>query len=307
MTQLIDSRLLHAFSVVAEELHFGRAAKRLFMTQPPLSQSIRRLESLLGVPLLERSTRTVRLTPAGQELHLRVQRLASESLAMVQAVQAVHRGLTGRLTIGLTPSAAYTDLSGLLHAFRQQYPDVALELHEMNSSEMPQALQQQRLDVAFVRPPFADPDMAPVLAYAEPLVLALRQDHPAAGTQPITLRQAMALDLIGYDRQRSRYFNQILQLLAARVGTTARIVQESMIPTIMTMVEAGIGAAIVPASLARMRRDTLCYRPLRGLGGLQAELLLARLPDNANPAIANLTDMLRTWQRARGNTRRLNP
>src|SRR5690606_34613582 len=196
---MIDSRLLAMFSVVAEELHFGRAARRLFMTQPPLSQSIRRLEEQLDVLLLERSTRSVSLTPAGRELHRRVQQLQSEARAMVHAVQAVHRGLTGRLIIGLTPSAAYSDLSALLHAFRQRYPGVMLDLREMNSSEMPTALHRQRLDVAFLRPPFADPDLSPVTAYEEPLVLAIRQDHPLAQRESLSLPQVMQLDLIGYD------------------------------------------------------------------------------------------------------------
>lgn len=290
---MIDSRLLDMFSVVAEELHFGRAARRLFMTQPPLSQSIRRLEEQLDVLLLERSTRSVSLTPAGRELHRRVQQLQSEARAMVHAVQAVHRGLTGRLIIGLTPSAAYSDLSALLHAFRQRYPGVMLDLREMNSSEMPTALHRQRLDVAFLRPPFADPDLSPVTVYEEPLVLAIRQDHPLAQRESLSLPQVMQLDLIGYDRQHSRYFSQIMQLVSARAGRPARIVQESMIPSIMTLVEAGIGAALVPASLGRMRRDTLAYLPVSGLGDLKAELLLARLPDNENPAIANLLQLMR--------------
>ena len=297
---MIDSRLLDMFAAVAEELHFGRAAKRLFMTQPPLSQGIRRLEAQLDVLLFERSTRTVRLTPAGQEMLRRVQQLQSEVRVMVHAVQAVHRGLTGRLVIGLTPSASYSDLSVLLHTFKQRYPDVTLDLREMNSSEMPAALYRQWLDVAFLRPPFADPDLSPLTAYEEALLLAIRRDHPLARRRSLTLQQLMQLDLIGYDRQHSRYFSQLMQLISTRAACPARVVQESMIPTIMTLVEAGIGAAIVPASLTRMRTDTLAYLPVRGLEDLRAELLLARLPDNANPAIQNLLELMHELKQQKG-------
>lgn len=292
---MIDSRLLNVFAVVAEELHFGRAAQRLFMTQPPLSQSIKKLEEILKVQLLTRSTRSVRLTPAGLELQQRLVQLNKDTELAIQAVQQVHRGEKGRLTLGLTPSASYSNLSQSLYSFRLKYPDVVLDLKEMNSSDMPEALHKRQLDLALLRPPFADPDLAPELIYSEPLVFAIRRDHPLprSGARSLSLKKAMSFDLIGYARQSSRYFSQIFQLLTIQSQATPHIVQESMIPTILTSVEAGIGAAIVPASLSRLRADTLAYLELRNAGAIRAELLAARQPANPNPAIDNFLVLMK--------------
>lgn len=292
---MIDSRLLNVFAVVAEELHFGRAAQRLFMTQPPLSQSIKKLEEILKVQLLTRSTRSVRLTPAGLELQQRLVQLNKDTELAIQAVQQVHRGEKGRLTLGLTPSASYSNLSQSLYSFRLKYPDVVLDLKEMNSSDMPEALHKRQLDLALLRPPFADPDLAPELIYSEPLVFAIRRDHPLprSGASSLSLKKAMSFDLIGYARQNSRYFSQIFQLLTIHSRASPNIVQESMIPTILTSVEAGIGAAIVPASLSRLRADTLAYLELRDVGAIRAELLAARQPANPNPAIDNFLALMK--------------
>lgn len=289
---MIDSRLLHVFDVVADELHYGRAAKRLHLTQPPLSQSIRKLEEQLDVPLFVRTTRSVRLTPAGVELHRRIKIMTVESEALVRAVRAADKGELGRLSIGVTPSAAYSTLPQALFTFRQQHPLVVLDLIEMNSSDMPSALHSRRLDLALLRPPFADADLSPIPLSSEPMVLALRADHPWAKKRWVTMEQVLDLDLVGYSRERSRYFSQILQIMVERARKPARIVQESMIPTILALVEAGFGAAVVPASLSRMRVDALVYIGIRGSGAMRAELVAARHPGNLNPAIDALLSVL---------------
>lgn len=290
---LIDSRLLHVFAVVAEELHFGRAAQRLHLSQPPLSQSVRKLEEELGVQLLERTTRSVRLTSAGAELQRRIRMMAAEHDATIRHVRQAASGEAGQLTIGLTPSAAYSNVPQALFAFRQRYPGVMLDLQEMNSSEMPEALHQRRLDLALLRPPFADADLAPVSLYSEPMVLALRADHPLAAKRWVTMAQVLELELVGYARDRSRYFSQVLRQMIEVAGKPANIVQESMIPTILTLVEAGFGAAVVPASLARMRMDVLAYVGIRGPGAFRAELAAARHPDNHNPLVDAFVAIMR--------------
>ncbi|MFQ1063301.1 LysR family transcriptional regulator [Bordetella trematum] len=290
---MIDSRLLQAFSVVAEELHFGRAAQRLHLSQPPLSKTIRKLEQTLGVQLLERSTRSVKLTTAGAELQRRLRHLSQEADAMIHAVQQVAKGESGRLTLGLTPSAAYSNLPDVLYRFRQRYPTVRLDLREMNSSQMPEALHLGQLDLAVLRPPFADPDLAPLRVYEEPMVVAMRKDHPLAQRRWLTLVQVIEHDMVGYARQTSRYFSQVLQLMLAQAGKPARITVESMIPTILTFVEAGFGLALVPAALARLRADKLAYVGLRGPGALRAELLAARSPGPINPAVDRFLDVLK--------------
>lgn len=290
---MINDRLLHAFSVVAEELHFGRAAQRLHLSQPPLSKTIRKLEQTLGVQLLIRSTRSVRLTAAGVELYRRVQQIEADSKAMVRAVQQTAKGESGYLTVGLTPSAAYSNLSEILYEFRKRYPTVRLDLREMNSNQMPEALHQRQLDLAILRPPFADPDLSPELIYHEPMVVAMRKDHRLASKRWVTMRQVLDYDVVGYSRQNSRYFSQIQQLMIDAAGKPASIVMESMIPTILTLVDAGFGIAVVPAALARMRADTLAYVGLRGPGARRAELLAARQPSSDNPAVDRFIEVIR--------------
>lgn len=297
---LIDSRLLQVFAVVAEELHFGRAAQRLHLSQPPLSQSVRKLEEELGVQLLERTTRTVKLTAAGAELQRRIRQMAVEHEATVRHVRQAASGEAGQLTIGLTPSAAYSNVPQALFVFRQRFPGVVLDLQEMNSSEMPEALHQRRLDLALLRPPFADADLSPLPLFSEPMVLALRRGHPLASKRWVTMEQVLDLPLVGYARDRSRYFSQVLRQMVEAAGKPANIVQESMIPTILTLVEAGFGAAVVPASLARMRMDILAYVGIRGRGAFRAELAAARHPDHRNPAVDAFVAIMReTKQQSR--------
>lgn len=294
---MLDARLLKCFAVVAEELHFGRAAERLYMTQPPLSQSIRKLEAELGAPLLLRNTRTVRLTAAGEELKRRIAIIEREMEAARQAVARVHRGEQGHLSIGITPSAAYSAFSSCLYAFRQSYPKVAVEVAEMNSSEMPDALRRGSLDLALMRPTYADADLLPERVLAEPLVLAVRRDHPLASRYPegVPLAEALRHPLVGYSRNNSRYFSEILQALARKAGVVPNVVQESMIPTVLALVEAGIAGAVVPANLSRARFDTLNYLPLLNCDGIEAELLLARAPGQQNTAVDNFLRMMRQW------------
>lgn len=294
---MLDVRLLRCFAVVAEELHFGRAAERLYMTQPPLSQNIRRLEAELDVPLLVRNTRSVRLTAAGEELKRRITILEREMAATRMAVSRVHRGEQGHLSIGLTPSAAYSAFSPCLYAFRQAYPDVSVEVAEMNSSEMPDALRRGRLDMALMRPPFADEALRPERVLAEPLVFAVRKDHHLVGKYQhgIPIVEALRCELIGYSRHHSHYFHEILQRLARAAGVEPPIVQESMIPTVLALVEAGIAAAIVPANLSRARFDTLAYLPLTDCDGIEAELLLTRAPGQDNQAVDNFLSIMREW------------
>lgn len=290
---MMDSRLLQAFAIVAEELHFGRAAARLHISQPPLSQTVRKLETLLGTPLLARSTRSVRLTPAGAELVRWLQRRARDEEAMLRAVREAASGSAGVLVIGLTPSAACSNLSGVLFAFRQQYPGIELDLREMSSEAMPQALRQRHLDLALLRPPFADPDLAPLPIYSEPMVVAMRHDHPLAARRWVSMRTVMTHDLVGYSRQHSRYFHDLQLAMVNATGMPARIVMESMIPTNLTLVEAGFGLALVPASLARTRTASLAYAAIRGRGSARAELVAARQPGSANAAVDHFIALMR--------------
>ncbi len=293
---MLDPRLSEMFMVLAEELHFGRAAQRLFMTQPPLSQNIRRLEQDVGATLFVRSTRSVRLTAAGEELQRRLRFLAMEHTQTIQAIQQIHRGQAGVLRLALTPSSAYAEVSRLLYSFRQVYPHVLLQVLEFNSRDVPAALYDRHIDVGLIRPSFADADMNPELLASEPMMFVLRQDDPRAlqHASGLSLAQAFSYELLSYSREYSRYFCQLVNSMASASGCVPRFAQESLIPTILTLVEAGIAPAIVPASLARLRKDTLCYLPLLDADAFQAQLMSVYLSDNDNPVIPHFLSVLRS-------------
>src|SRR5690349_10318065 len=150
---MFELRHLHAFIAIAEELHFGRAARRLHMTQPPLSQSLRQLEAGLGTLLLRRTTRSVELTAAGKVFLARARTVLREAQDAAQAARRAASGEEGRLVIGFVPSAAFALLPRMIRAYRASYPRVGLDFIEMTTLPQSEALRRSRIDVALMRPP----------------------------------------------------------------------------------------------------------------------------------------------------------
>ncbi|MBH1965767.1 MAG: LysR family transcriptional regulator [Comamonadaceae bacterium] len=284
-TIFLDGRLLEMFCAAAEELHFGRAAARMFMSQPPFSQQIKRLEHLVGEQLFVRTTRSVRLTPAGEVMVVRARKLAIDTGLMVRAARQAARGETGSLSIGLTISANCSPLAEALYQYRVAHPQIELNLREMNSSTMEAALRQRSIDIALMRPVPVDSDIATTEVYREPMVLALRRDHPWAGKKRISTEALAEAPLIGYEQAVSPYFRRMIHQLFAGVGRHPRIVQESAVPTNLTLIEAGVGVAIVPLTILRARSDTLTWVPLQDRLKAQAVTVMAMLRSRTNPAV----------------------
>lgn len=176
----IELRHLRYFVAVAEELHFGRAAKRLHLAQPPLSQQIRRLEEEVGYPLLTRSSRSVKLTPAGQVLLERAQRLLGRVAEDVEAVRSVARGEEGVLSIGFIGSAMLTNLPDLLRRYRSLYPRVQLKLSEFHTSRLVEALREGSADVALLRDCGIEPALHIEPVVQEPFVAVIPKRHGLA-------------------------------------------------------------------------------------------------------------------------------
>lgn len=281
----LDGRLLVLFCTVAEELHFGRAAARLFMTQPPLTQQIKRLEAIVGVPLFARTTRSVRLTPAGEIMYERARRITADTQLMLRQARRAARGETGALVIGITPSAASSPLVSALSHYRDAHPEVRIDLREMNTVDMEAALRMRVADVALMRPHPLDADIQMQVVHEEPLCVALRHDHALANQRDVALEELLDYPLVGYRQDVSPYFRNMLQGLFARAQLKPQVAQESVIPTLLTLVEAGVGPAIVPQSLSRMRTDSLRFLPLRGQTGEKAQIVLATLRGQGNPAV----------------------
>ncbi len=176
----MELRHLRYFVAVAEELHFGRAAQRLQMAQPPLSQQIRQLEQELGVELLYRTKRTVRLTEAGLAFLHQARQILVQSEQAIEVAQRASRGEVGRLAIGFVGSATYSLLPTAVRSFRHQFPDVRLMLHEMTTSEQIEALHDDRIQVGFIRPPISDDKLSVETVLQESFVAVLPEAHPLA-------------------------------------------------------------------------------------------------------------------------------
>jgi DNA-binding transcriptional LysR family regulator len=290
---MLPLELLPYFVAVAEELHFGAAASRLGMTQPPLSQRIRQLEAALQVSLFTRSTRRVLLTAAGEVLLSRSRALLAAADEAKQATVRAGHGLAGNLRVGFTSSSAYEVLPPALARFTREYPDVALELRERVSVLLVQDLLANRIDVALVRP--AADELAPGLearvVYEESMMLALPRSHPLAALKAVPTRRLDGLPIIGFSGTDSPYFARVVEQLFSSAGIRPSIRRESVLPTIVALVAAGLGAALVPSSAATMHHESVRYRPLTGPGShVRVSLLCAFRQGTADPTIANFVN-----------------
>lgn len=260
----IELRHLRYFIAVAEELHFGRAAERLHMAQPPLSQQIRQLEEQLGFQLFHRTKRTVQLTEAGAVFLDRCQQLLLQLDQAIQDGQQASRGEIGKLAIGFVSSTAYSVLPSMLHQFRRQVPGVALTLRELTTDQQVQWLRDKRIDVGFLRPPVDDPDFEMITVLREPLVVALPEQHPLAQVDPVPLRSLVSEPFILFPRRLATgLYDQIISL-CQQANFSPRVVQEAIqIQTIISLVAAEMGIAIVPVSIQNLQRTGVVYRHLR--------------------------------------------
>ncbi len=287
----MELRHLRYFMVVAEERHFGRAAQRLHMSQPPLSRQIQSLEAELGLQLFDRSRRGVAVTPAGAALFARGRAVFD---AVDQAVEAAHRasaGEIGRVAIGYVSSLAYVGLGELLRAFRASAPDVDVVVREAPPQEQIEALVDGRLDVGFLRGPIAEPELIAEVSRREALVVVLPAAHRLARRQRIDLGELAREPFVAFPRARSPSFFDALMGLCRTAGFTPRIVQEAPMMDLMSLVMAGFGVAIVPESLRQIGTKGLSFRPLTGAP--RADLLLVRRRDDATPAVARFLEVAR--------------
>jgi DNA-binding transcriptional LysR family regulator len=261
---MIETRLLRQFIAVAEELHFNRAAQRLHMAQPPLSQAIRRLEQEIGAPLFERSNRSVSLTPAGAaflESARGVLRLLDES---VEQTRRVAQGIEGHLTLTFINIAPYSPLLHALRRFRWAFPAVSFTMQEATTQEQVESLEQGRADLGFMRPPGRT---APGLRFAsilrEPILVALPVTHRLAGSKIVPLAALQDDAFVSSPRHLGQGFHDQLVQLCEAAGFVPRIVQQArQLETLVALVGGGFGVALLPASLAQHGREDVAFRPI---------------------------------------------
>jgi DNA-binding transcriptional LysR family regulator len=265
----MELRHLRYFVLVAEELHFGRAARRAGIAQPPLSQQIKALEAELGVDLFFRTKRRVEFTDAGRALLPEARRTLAQAARAEEIARSGALGMTGRLTLGFVGTAAFGVLVDFLRGFGEQYPNVLLDLREMPSEEQRRALREEAIDAGFVRYPVVDSDLESHLLFREPLALALPVEHPLADeNEPIGADRLATDPWIVFPRSLGPpFFDQIVGL-ARDAGFTPRVAQEAVqMVTVVSLVSAGLGIAIVPGSMRRMPRQGVVYRALQAADG----------------------------------------
>jgi DNA-binding transcriptional LysR family regulator len=305
----MELRHLRYFVAVAEEGHVTRAAERLGMQQPPLSQQIQALERELAVQLFRRKPRGVELTDAGHALLDDARAILAHVDHAFATTRRTARGEQGRIAIGFTSSAPFHPfVPRVIRAFREAYPLVALTLDESGTTELIDDLRNERVDAAFIRTPVADPmgiTVNPLLE--EAMLVALPATHAlAASDTELQLASLAAETFIVYRRPSGPGLYDAIFAACHAAGFSPVVGQEApRIVSTLNLVAAGLGIAVVPASLARMQMDGVVYRPLRSSGQPRAPLLLATRRGDTGAVVRRFLDVVKRMARTFPRTDRL--
>ena len=284
---------LRCFVAVAEELHFGRAAKRLHMTQPPLSRQVRMLEHQIGTSLFERSNRVVKLTAAGRNFLPDAARILRLSEEIEITARRTALGAEGTLAIGFTATVGYGKLPALVNTVRMASPGIRLTLKEMVSSAQREAIEGGQIDVGLLRPNIEHAELVTLPCTREALMLAIPESAARDWPSKPTLNDCNGRPLVMYSPYEARYFHQLLGGLFERARAVPNIVEYvSQIHSMLALVRAGLGAALIPASASVLQFQGVIYRPIATTPAKPVELLFAHRKDNHNPVFLALKDAL---------------
>lgn len=288
----MELRHLKYFLAVAEELHFGRAAARLYIAQPPLSQQIKQLENEIGVRLFNRTKRTVELTEAGKvfqrEAYAVLERLDK---GIVKAQQAA-RGEAGWLSIGFVSSINYEILPNVLREFRRQCPDVEIFLQEMHNPEQNQSLLEKRIHIGFARLPSESDSLISKVVAREPLIVALPASHKLAASKDLKLQDLTDEPFIIFSQSRPSPFYEFVVRLCAESGFQPNIVQQvGEIQTALGLVAAEIGVTLVPDSTHNLHREGVVYKNLTEPQPV-IEMTMQYRKDENSPVVARFLEVI---------------
>lgn len=288
----IDLRTWRQFSVLAQELHFGRAAVRLHMTQPPLTQAIAKLEASLGVMLFDRTKRRVALTPTGQALLPEVDWLLARALDLPQQARAAADGSAGRLRLAFVSTVGYTLLPQWARSFREAHPGVQLELLEATGDVQLDAFARAQVDAGFMLHArgFAPSGLVRLSVATEPLVLALPEQHALARrARAPSLAAILQQPLVLFPRRIAPSLFDLIVGQYQAAGVTMQLAQEAIqMQTIVNLVSAGLGVAWVPHSVTQFQRPGVVYRPAPARARASARLCETSLvwdASNVNPVL----------------------
>ncbi len=281
----MELRHLRYFVMVADELHFGRAAQRLFIAQPPLSQQIRQLEEELEVELFVRTSRKVALTEAGQAFLKEARAILTRVDQAKLLAQRTARGEVGELSLGFTNSAAFELLPRLLSAYRERYPHIHVTLQELRRDEQINALHTGRVQMAILRPMVTSVELSSEIIQREPLLLVLPSKHPLVHKEHVAIQDLAQETFVMLPRYwSSTFYDQIISLCYS-AGFSPEVAQEAAeIHTIVGLVAANIGISLVPASTQFLRSRGVVYRRLQG-DTSEVEMAIAWRRDDSSPAV----------------------
>ncbi|MGO1543201.1 MAG: LysR family transcriptional regulator [Gulosibacter sp.] len=283
----MEIRHLEYFLAVAQELHFGRAAQRLRISQPPLTVAIKQLESELGAKLFVRSTRRVQLTPEGETFRRRASELLDSLDAAIEEVGSVTRGLSGTLKVGYVSSSSYSVLPNTIREFSQRLPNVRLDIEPLTSGEQTDALLEGELDIGFLRDAGAVPGINLTRVAVEHLLAVLPSSHVMANVgeiEPTDLADER-LVLFPY-RLMPGYVSRLMEIFAG-VERPPKVVQKAVHQeTVMGLVAAGVGVSVLPESIRRIQMPGVVSKPIHG--SPTSELFIAHTDDASEAARAFL-------------------
>lgn len=286
-------RQLHYFVVLAEECHFGRAAERLHMAQPPLSQQIRRLEKEVGTALLTRTTRHVALTPAGADYLVRAREILAAVDAADDRARRIAQGMIGQLAIGCVGSVTYSLLPALSRRLAAELPGIEVSFQgEMLSRDQVDALRRGTIDLAVMRPPVDDVSLHTTALRRDRLLAALPTTHPLADRKSIGIRELADTHLIVHAAPRRSAMSGVVQRLFSQAGATPHVRHEvGETSTMVTLVAGGLGVAILPEPVTALALDGVSFVPLRDRGA-HMDLVAAHVTERDEPHLHRALAML---------------
>ncbi|MEP7012546.1 MAG: LysR family transcriptional regulator [Acidobacteriota bacterium] len=305
MNPSFELRHLRAFVTVAEELHFTRAALRLRIAQPPLSQQIRQLEEAVGAQLLERTQRRVQLTDAGRVFLGE----AREILRRVESAAATARrtalGQAGEIKVAFAATVLFDALPGIIRAFRERFPDVYLDLREMATGTQLAALRSGDLDIGFVREPEPDPEIESITVKTEALMIVVDAAHRLAAKKRVAVADLAEEPFVLFPREIAPGLYDQVTKICRDAGFTPRVVQTSReLYTTMSLVEAGVGVSILPASVERLGWENVRSLPIPGRQG-KTRIAAARRKGASRPVVEAFLNVARATLEKRAIAPRL--
>jgi DNA-binding transcriptional LysR family regulator len=291
----MELRQLQRFLVVAEELSFTKAAKRLHIAQPPLTQQIHRLEADLGVQLFDRTTRRVSLTPAGEALRRDVSALLAQFDDALDHARQIAAGRRGRIVVGFIEPAVFDVLPRTVNAFRRRYPDIEVALRELSSVNQVEALRQGTIDVALLRrQPTIRRDIATKRIRREPLSLVTSVRHPLARSNaPVRLSELADEQFVMVNRSNDPILYDYVETACRRAGFTMQRAQvANQLSTVLSLVAAQVGITFGTPAAVQGAGARLHVRPLADKPALMVDMHVAWLADQVTPASKNFLDVL---------------